>query len=99
MPANKMLGVPKGFAFAPTGGKLEHVAPIPPTPAEGAALQQDDNVDPPPAKKTCTMLDMTKPEYACFEAISTADVNFTNSEMCNMLSRRHALQADPEEER
>ena len=58
MPANKKAGVPKGFAFAPIGGRT--VAPIPPAPgpasAEADALELSDGVAPPPAKKMRTVL-------------------------------------------
>ena len=42
-----------------------------------------DGVDPPPAKKTCTMLDMAKPKYACVEPLFRGDIKFTDPK-CTM---------------
>ena len=78
MPANKKLGVPKGFAFAPIGDRPEDVPLIPPAPADSAALELGDGVDPPPAKKMRAMPDMAKSEYACFEPIFPGDVMTTD---------------------
>ena len=47
---------------------------VPPAPGESAALELGDGVDPPPAKQTCTTLDMAKHKYACFEPILPGDV-------------------------
>ena len=55
--------MPKSCAFAPTGGRPVDLALMPPAPAEAAALDLGDGVDPPPAQKTCTMPTMEKPEY------------------------------------
>ena len=78
MPTNKKLGVPEGFAFALIGGRPEDVPRIPPAPAESAALELGDGVDPPPAKKMRAMPDMAKSEYACFEPIFPGDVKNTD---------------------
>ena len=57
---------------------IYHLLNTPDVPAESAALELGDGVDPPPAKQTCTMLDMAKHKYACFEPILPGDVKIAD---------------------